>query len=293
MESRKKYLFVVNPIAGDLDKTEMSAAVKEFANKLNIDITEYETTGENDEEEIRKLYKSCRCERIIVAGGDGTIKMVAEALEKTDVIIGIIPAGSANGLSVDLDFPTEIDEILEIAFHNNYTELDMICINDKKSLHLSDIGLNAELIKNYENSAIRGKIGYALQAVNTLTGTEVSFNVSITADDQTVNSETKMVVFANSKKYGTGVTINPDGVMNDGKFEIVVIKNLTLGVFSKIIAGNMPIESGDVEILSVESAKIKTDIPVHFQVDGEYYGEVTELDIVILPKQMKIAVPNP
>jgi len=126
-----------------------------------------------------------------------------------------------------------------------------------------------------------------------LTDSEVSFHVDIEAEGSRLQTETKMVVIANSQKYGTGVTINPKGKMNDGRFEIVVIKNLTLGVFGKIVAGNMPLETGDVEIISAKSAKIRTDIPVHFQVDGEYYGEVTELDIIILSKQMKLAAPNP
>jgi diacylglycerol kinase family enzyme len=39
----------------------------------------------------------------------GTIKMVAEAMENYDVIIGILPAGSANGLAVDLNLPTTIE----------------------------------------------------------------------------------------------------------------------------------------------------------------------------------------
>jgi diacylglycerol kinase family enzyme len=50
-----------------------------------------------------------------------------------------------------------------------------------------------------------------------------------------------MIVIANSKKYGTGVVINPNGVMNDGKFEIIILKNLDLVVFGKIITGNMPL----------------------------------------------------
>ncbi|HEX8268959.1 MAG TPA: YegS/Rv2252/BmrU family lipid kinase [Flavobacterium sp.] len=293
MNSPKKYLLVVNPIAGDVDKTDMSTAVQDFAKQHDIEIIPFETSGEDDEEKLKKLYDEHQPERIIVAGGDGTIKMVAEALEQEDVILGIIPAGSANGLTVDLGFPTTLDEILNIAFHNDYMELDMICINDKKSLHLSDIGLNAELIKNYENSAIRGKIGYAIQALTTLTDTEVMFNVVIKANSDTFIADAKMVVIANSQKYGTGVTINPQGKMDDGLFEIVIIKNLTFGVFSKIVAGNMPLESGDVEIITTDSATITTNIPVHFQIDGEYYGEVTNLDIVILPKQMKVAVPNP
>jgi diacylglycerol kinase family enzyme len=46
-------------------------------------------------------------------------------------------------------------------------EIDMIAINGK-NIHLSDLGVNAEMIKNYENSTIRGKLGYAIQTFTTL-----------------------------------------------------------------------------------------------------------------------------
>jgi diacylglycerol kinase family enzyme len=42
------------------------------------------------------------------------------------------------------------------------------CNQRKKSIHLSDLGVNAEMIKNYENSTIRGKLGYAIQTFTTL-----------------------------------------------------------------------------------------------------------------------------
>jgi diacylglycerol kinase family enzyme len=100
-----------------------------------------------------------------------------------------------------------------------------------------------------------------------------------------------MVVIANSQKYGTGVTINPNGAMNDGKFEIVVLKNLDLIVFGKIITGNMPVNSGDIEIISTDKATISTNIPVSFQIDGEYCGQESLLEIHILHKQMKVAIP--
>ena len=99
-----------------------------------------------------------------------------------------------------------------------------------------------------------------------------------------------MIVVANSQKYGTGVTINPNGVMNDGKFEIVILKNLDLLVFGKIISGNMPVDSADVEIISTDKALITTSKAVSFQIDGEYIGEETRLEIDILPKQMKVAI---
>ncbi|MBF0694234.1 MAG: YegS/Rv2252/BmrU family lipid kinase [Flavobacterium sp.] len=292
MAASKNYILVINPIAGDVDKSEIISAVSDFAEQHSSKIIKYETTGDaEDQTKILELYKQSNPERVLVAGGDGTIKMVAEALEGIDSVIGIIPAGSANGLSVDLGIPTEMAEILQTAFFGEIINVDIVCINNKRSLHLSDIGLNAELIRNYENGTIRGKLGYALQAINTLTDSEVPFTASVTANGQTITSESKMLVVANSQKYGTGVTINPQGVLDDGLFEIIIIKNLDLIVFGKIIAGNMPIDTGDVEIISASQATITTDVPVHFQVDGEYCGEVTELNVKMISGSLKIAVP--
>ena len=130
-------MLVVNPISGDVDKSELIDATTIFAGNENLNLVIYNTSGASDIENIKVLYETYNPERIIVAGGDGTIKMVAEAMENHDVIIGILPAGSANGLAVDLYLPSSIEENLEIAFHNDYMEIDMISING-----------NAEMIKN-------------------------------------------------------------------------------------------------------------------------------------------------
>jgi diacylglycerol kinase (ATP) len=288
---KKNIIFVVNPISGDLDKTDLIGAVQEFATTNHFDLEVYETTGKSDLKQIQSLYDQYKPERIIVAGGDGTIKMVAEAMEKHNIVIGILPAGSANGLSVDLNLPTTIEENLKIAFLHHYIEMDMICINGKKSIHLSDIGINADLVKNYEQSNLRGFWGYALQAYTTLVESDAPFVATITTNKETVEHMARIIVIANSQKYGTGVTINPNGAMNDGKFELVILKSLDLLLLGKIITGNMPIDSDDVVIISTDKATIKTDYPVNFQIDGEYCGAQTLLEIHILHKQMKIAVP--
>lgn len=291
MTAKKKYILVVNPISGDVDKTEILSKTLAFAEEYNVEIIVYETSGDNDDTAVKTLYNLHKPERILIAGGDGTIKMVGEALEKQDVIFGIIPAGSANGLSVDLNLPSTIEENLSVSFHNHFMEMDMISINGKKSIHLSDLGLNAELVKNYENGSTRGKLGYALQVITTLTELEEPFSAKIEVNSETIECVARMIVIANSQKYGTGVTINPDGVMNDGKFEIVILKNLDLLVFGKIITGNIPVNSEDVEIISTDKATITTALPVSFQIDGEYIGEETLLEIKILPAQMKVAIP--
>lgn len=288
---RKNIIMVVNPISGNIDKSEFITAVTLLAEKENLNLVIYTTSGAADIINIKALYATYKPERIIVVGGDGTVKMVAEAMEKEDVILGILPAGSANGLAVDLNLPSTLEENLEIAFHNNFMEIDMISINGKKSIHLSDLGLNAEMIKNYEKNAIRGKWGYVLQTLSVLIDLGDPFTATITGDFETIKCVARMIVIANSKKYGTGITINPNGIMDDGKFELVILKNLDLIVLGKIITGNMPLDSEDVEIISTDKATITTDIPVSFQIDGEYCGAETKLVVEILPKQMKVAIP--
>ena len=284
MTTKKKYILVINPISGDIDKS------KQFAADFNIDIIVYETTGQKDENKIEKLYLKHNPERVLIAGGDGTIKMVAEALEHQDVIFGIIPAGSANGLATDLNLPTTLEENIKVALENNFIEIDMIEINGNKSLHLSDIGLNALLVKNYEGGNVRGKLGYALNIVSTLVESEDPFKVSIEFENKKIECEAQMIVIANSQKYGTGVVINPLGVINDGKFEIIVLKNVNLITIGKIITGNMTEESEEVDIYSVQKATITTSRNISFQIDGEYCGEINKLDINILPNQMKVAI---
>ncbi|WP_300568378.1 diacylglycerol kinase family protein [Flavobacterium sp.] len=287
---KNNIVMVVNPISGDLNKDEMVTAATLFAEKEGLQLQLFETTGNEDIEGIRSFCEKHQPQRVLVAGGDGTIKITAEAILETDIIMGILPAGSANGLSVDLNLPTTLEENLQIAFHGDFMEMDMICINNRKSMHLSDLGLNAQLVKNYENGSTRGKLGYMLQTITTLSEEEEPFTATIQANHRTIETTARMIVIANSQKYGSGVTINPNGKMNDGQFEIVILKNLDLLVFAKIITGNIPVDSEDVEIISTDKATITTTIPVSFQIDGEFIGAESHLDVYILHKVMRVAV---
>ena len=287
---KKNIIIVVNPVSGAVEKKEIVDSTLLFAKNENLESILYETSGTKDVENIKNLYNIHKPERIIIIGGDGTIRMVAEAIAKEDVILGIIPAGSANGFALDLDLQLTLEKNLEVAFLHQFIEVDIITINDKISIHLSDLGLNAELIKNYEQGEIHGKWGYALNTITTLFDSGEPFTAKVKANNETFGYVARMIVIANAKKYGTGVVINPNGVMNDGKFELVILKNFDLILLGQIISGNMPSDPDDVEIISTDKATIELDSPVSFQIDGEYCGTETKLDIKILHKQLKVAV---
>ena len=150
-------MLVVNPISGDVNKDVIFEKVIEKSKAEDCDLRIYSTTGEDDQQTIKEMVENIRPERVLVAGGDGTISMVAQALHGTEAILCIIPAGSANGLAVDFGLSGSIDQALEVAFEGEVSAIDAVSINGEISLHLADIGLNALLVKNYEDSDTRGE----------------------------------------------------------------------------------------------------------------------------------------
>src|SRR5690606_19045591 len=110
----------------------------------------YKTTGNNDKAAIEAIVKKRKPNRVLVAGGDGTISTVAECLLGTDSCLGIIPAGSANGIAVNLGLPDTVPEQIAIALSTCTLKVDVLYINKNLCLHIADLGINAELIQKYE-----------------------------------------------------------------------------------------------------------------------------------------------
>ena len=282
---------IINPLSGGIEKTDEIKQIKEFVANKKQYLVSYNTTKseENDREKIQKMYTKYLPKKVWVAGGDGTIKFVFEILFNEDVVFGILPLGSANGLAKDLELPTDLEECLEIAYQDNFRKIDSISINDKKSFHLSDLGLNAALVKNYQQAQTRGKIGYALQAIPTLREYRDPFNARVTTPETQIVTEARVILIANSSKYGTGVIVNPKGKMDDDIFEIVIFKHLELALIFKILLGNLPLDDESIQIIQTKKALIQTDVPTSFQIDGEFYGEVRELDVKMERQKIKIA----
>ncbi|WP_031526869.1 diacylglycerol/lipid kinase family protein [Dyadobacter crusticola] len=290
MFSERKVLLVVNPISGDVNKDVIFEKSIEKTQAEGYELRMYPTTGEDDMEVIRAMVREIKPERVLVAGGDGTISLVAQAVYGLDVIMGIIPAGSANGLSVDFGLSGSIDQAMDVAFGNNIMHMDAVSINGDISLHLSDLGLNALLVKNYENSETRGKLGYAREMLKTLSEHE-NFTARITTPDEVIETDALIVIIANAQKYGTGVTINPMGDMSDGFFELVIAKKLDFIETAKILAGNTDFNPEIMKVISVKHAVIEClDKEAHFQIDGEYKGTVSRAEAHIIEKYVKVAV---
>ncbi|WP_405198989.1 diacylglycerol/lipid kinase family protein [Christiangramia sp. LLG6405-1] len=284
-------LLIVNPISGDLDKKQIIQQAREYANTHQITIHLFATTGEEDVEKIQDRLDSLKIERIIAIGGDGTINLVAKAIKSYGIPLGIIPAGSANGLATNFGIPESLEEQVKIAFGDTIFKMDLLNINDDICLHLSDLGINAELIQNYEESRFRGKFGYLLQSLPTLLKSEYPFEFEVETNFKKRETSGALLAIANANKYGTGANINPNGKMDDGKFEIIIYRKLDLAEIIKTVRNETDVNSDVVEIFQAREVKITCKTPVAFQIDGEFKGENSEVKISIMEEKLKVVVP--
>lgn len=293
MHSNKNILLIINPISGAGDKTELMESLEASLTERGYRLQVYNTTGDNnsDIEHITTLLKNKKPDSVLVAGGDGTIQLAAGALKGTGITLGILPYGSANGFAVNLGIPATLDEQLDVALGPYVIDIDLLELNGHLCIHLADMGVNAELIKNYDNATIRGKLGYVLQSIPSLIKADYPYEFDVETDGKQYVKEGILLAIANANKFGTGANINPTGRLNDGKFELVLFKSFNLVGMIKTLAGQEELHPDFAETISTNKARIHCTAPVAFQIDGEFIGEVQDVEVSVAQGKLKIAVP--
>lgn len=291
MQNTPSILFVVNPIAGGKGKTDWEVAIREFFKDSAFAIEFFIQTGKNDEASIRHHLELVAPDIVVAIGGDGTVKLVAELLKGTKMKLGIIPAGSANGLARELGIPLDVQGAIQVILDGRTTPLDAILINNKEHcFHLSDIGMNALLVKYFDESKTRGLWGYG-RSLFKMFWNKRRMQVTIQSDTETRNCKAYMVVLANAEKYGTGAIINPDGDVSDGKFEVVVVRKLHPVDIVKAVMARKTFHSERIEVLRTKNVKIHFRKAYPFQVDGEYQGKIASIEAKILPAVVQALLP--
>jgi diacylglycerol kinase family enzyme len=292
-EEIQKLLFVINPVSGGKEKQVWETTIRDYFKDLPHSIEFYLLSGKDDAVSIEHYIKQIQPQKVVGVGGDGTIKLIAEILRGKETAIGILPAGSANGMAKELNIPLTKDEALEVVLNGQKKSSDLIQLNDDEiCLHLSDLGLNAMLVHYFESSKNRGMMGYA-RGVFKMLWNKQKIYATIVTEKETVKRKAYMIVLANASKYGTGATINPDGKIDDGLFEVVVVRRLNFWSLLNMLIAHKSFHPEKVEILSARKVEISLLKKTYFQVDGEYREKVKSVKAEILSGCLNIMLPLP
>jgi diacylglycerol kinase (ATP) len=285
-----KILFIINPGAGS-NTIDWAVEIANYFIASNHTSQIHHLTRRCNVETLKEKIKLFDPHQVVAVGGDGTVKLVAECVVNTSILLGILPAGSANGLAKELgisDIPQHAIDVLVAGFTK---KVHITQINNHLCIHLSDIGLNAYAMKKFKTQKGRGMWGYFFASLKVLWQNPI-LQVEMQMEGKTIKIKAEMIVIANATKYGTGALINPIGLLDDGVFEVIVIKHLSFREIFKMVFSHEPYDTTKTEIFQTNTLTMQSSKKVHFQIDGEYLGKVKQVKAVLLPNVLQIIVPN-
>jgi diacylglycerol kinase (ATP) len=285
--SKPKILFALNKLSGN-NTIDYAALIHAFfEDKKDIPYLLFELPALRLKEALKASIRSFGPDIVVAVGGDGTIKLVAETVIGSTIAIGIIPAGSANGMAKELNIPSDPIAALDLILTRTARPIHLTRINNKFCIHLSDIGFNASLVKRFQYTNQRGMLGY-LKAAWSAAWRHSNMEAKFILNNQTVKRNAVMIIVANATSYGTGITVNPLGKLDDQLFEVVIIRKISLSEILKMRFSTGTFEPRKTEVFQTNSITIQSRRKVHFQIDGEYYGKVNELIADIVPEAIRI-----
>jgi diacylglycerol kinase (ATP) len=281
-----KLLFIINPGSGH-NKIDWSGPIVEYFKPLPHRIELYNLSDPAASQKIKEKIEEFKPQRVVAVGGDGTVRLVAKYLLQTNIPLGILPAGSANGLAKELGIPEDFGKALDILVNAGRKKIHVIKINDEICIHLSDIGFNAFVIKKFEGSGGRGMWGY-LKASWKVLWDKPQMQIEMQIDKKFIKRQAAMIVVANARRYGSGALINPDGKLDDDVFEVIVVKKVSIAEIFKMMVTHSAYNPKKTEVFQTGSLNMFSRVKAHFQVDGEYLGRVNNIKATIIPGALEV-----
>lgn len=273
----EKWVFIVNPIAGNCFGQTMVPVIEEMLRKHNIDgeiiLTEYAGHAT----QLSSHYAEKGMRYIIAVGGDGTLNEVARPLiGNKKIVTGIIPAGTGNDYSQIPGFPNRFTEKdWDIFFRRDVISQDVGTVNGAIFLNGMGLGFDAEVAaQNYTGEGKVRKGGadkYIWHIVKTLLFFKERKMIIITNGDR-IETDCFMNTISIGRRFAGSFFLTPKAVANDGLLDVCAIKRLNLFQRFKLL---LKVPKGEhitdkhVNYFQTSSIDLEFPMEVPFHVDGE------------------------
>lgn len=301
-EVKKNRVFVVlNPVAGTTDAENAKDVIIKYCEEQGWDCDIHETQKNEDLRQLVRDALTKGVDFVIAAGGDGTVSEVVGGMVRSDVPMGIIPAGTGNNLARDLSIPMDLKGALSVlGDEHNIQHMDVMEVNKKKFYVLNvSVGLTSQVMKNTPRAQKRrfGFFAYLWHAVESIAHTDMHvFNLVV--DGKTLRVRASEMMVANSKFMGLqpqldGVEIDPA----DGRLDIFIVRTQSfreyLDLAAAFILRRKPESDPTLHYIEAHSViQIQSQTPLPAQADGEVIG-TTPVEVHLIPDSLRIIVPRP
>lgn len=260
-------LFIYNSDAGDKSfGEELDFVIGRLQDKgMTLTIHKWNSIGALDD--IPALKNPGAYEKIVIAGGDGTVNGVASLILKhgVDVPVGIIPVGRTNDFAKHFDLPSQIDELVDTIAGDDYAYSDVARANGEVFLNAVLIG-----IKEFQN-------------LN-------PFKVKIKSRGFDFEGGAFLISIMNSGSLGGFKSVLREADIDDGMLDILVIKKCPIFELGQVLislgSGTFK-ESKHVMQFRTDSLEIISEDEISTRIDGEE-GPSCPLKISVDDEKLKV-----
>lgn len=246
-----KYVFIINPIAGNDDKAKIISRIKSTFRLIEDEMIVEETSCSGDAKNIAKRYADEYGDGCVVVscGGDGTVHEIANGLAGTQTPMMILPLGTGNDFAKKIYGAKKINVenvIKAFGLYNGkikYTvkPIDLIDYNGEKCINVMSYGLDT--IVETIGKKIAGKLPFlGHQAYNAaivpvlMKPLHYSICYDITCVDENgkeyqineINKDYALFAICNASYYGGGFCPAPNAVLDDGKLDYTLVNGISL-----------------------------------------------------------------
>jgi diacylglycerol kinase (ATP) len=292
---------IINPISGSGGRPDVARQRAGLAaaalNRHGIDGDVFVTERAGQARDLARAVLARGARLVIAWGGDGTVNEVGSELAYRDATLAIVPSGSGNGLSRDLQIPFSASEAFDVAFTTGRdVVIDAGELDGRMFFNIAGIGLDARVAHRF---AVGGLVRRGFWRYLEITAQEL---FTYDPDEHTVvvdgvpeRSRALIVAIANARQYGNGAIIAPNACLDDGRLDVVVVEQrsiiATLLQVPQVFRGKIDRLPG-VSIRRGEAIEITSARPVIYHIDGEPFVGGASVRARVRPNALKLRVPR-
>lgn len=221
----KRLFLIINPVSGTHSKDGLADRLIEGLSERGFDVTAEFTQCADDATRLAKLAVEQGFDGVLACGGDGTVNETARAMTGTGVAMGIIPAGSGNGLARHINIPIDPMMALDVIAERCVRDCDYGDVNGHPFFCTFGMGFDAAVSDRFAAAPSRGKMTYVKSALQEFVNYR-AHPYRIVADGEEIADEAYVVAVCNASQYGNNAYIAPDASITDGLLDLVVIRNV-------------------------------------------------------------------
>jgi YegS/Rv2252/BmrU family lipid kinase len=284
-----KSLFILNPRSGRRGRGDVAEAIRQGGAG---EISRCESKGDLDG--IISKAASDGVEVVYAVGGDGTVHEIAKRLVGTQMALGIVPAGSGNGLARHLGIPLVTEQAIRVCRDGVIETIDSATVNGLPFFGVMGVGLDATIAERFAASETRGMRTYVRLGFLTFMGFRAE-HYDIEINGETQRRDALVLAVANSSQYGNNARIAPLASLQDGLLDVVIVEKASWlaapRMLRRLFDGTFH-QSKGVRFLQARQVKIRRASAGAAHLDGEPVTLPAELDVRIVPRSLRVLMPR-